>query len=299
MAYRYKRFYLSGVVSILLIFGMIAQYVEYYDNYEEVVICGEECWATFCMKNKGKNLYFYNKEELPLTFEPASNVHKVEFYKKDGRYKTGYRPIDFIAPYSKDRKYVFKIPAYSYTCYGMKIYKDYSATVKWTFLGLDPILQAPDGNLSYVLNEVLNDSLEQNFMPNWSIVPTLINFSDNYTIQSGNFSWNFTEFNISANITDWVYNITNIGSTNFTVLVKINGSYDGSLLEVWFWNNATQRFNISNETFTALFNLTVNETKFINVTIDLINISQTYVNWTLTNDNSNYSFRVEFNVTLI
>ena len=188
MAYRYKRFYLTGVVSLLLIFGMISPFIEYYDGYEEVITCGEECWAEFCMKNGNKNLFFYNKEELPLTFSDNSVIQGVEFYKKDGRFKSGFREIDFITPYTKNRLYVFKIPAYSYTCYGMKIYKDADATVKWTFLGLDPVLQAPDGNLTYFIQTSLNTThLDQNFQPNWSVVTIQVDFTNNTLLSSGNF----------------------------------------------------------------------------------------------------------------
>lgn len=136
---RYKRFYLKGSLSILGIFILIAPFINYYYDYGDVT-CGEKCWTTFCMKNGFKNLYFYNKEELPLTFSPEDRVHSVKFFKKDGRFKTGYRPIDFIKPYSKGMLYVFKIPAYGYTCYGMEIEKDAMATVKWNFGSLDPVL---------------------------------------------------------------------------------------------------------------------------------------------------------------
>lgn len=133
-----------GSVSILSIFMLIAPFIQYYYGYEEEVHCGTDCWVEFCMKNGNKNLYFYNYDELPLTFEPAGAVSDVKFYKKDGRFKTGYRPIDFITPYTKGRKYVFKIAAYGVSCYGMNITKDKYATVKWTFGGLDPYLIGDD-----------------------------------------------------------------------------------------------------------------------------------------------------------
>ena len=180
MAYRYKRFYLRGAASLLLIFAMIGGYIEFYDNYEEVTNCGSECWVEFCMKNSYRNLYFYNKEELPLTFSDDSVIHGVEFYKKDGRFKTGYRPIDFIKPYSKGRLYVFKIPAYSYTCYGMKIYKDPGATVKWTFLGLDPILAPP---LPYLVNK------QTNHTEYWNTSRPVYNKTDKCTWHELNSSW--------------------------------------------------------------------------------------------------------------
>ena len=448
---KYKRFYLTASsISILVILALVGGYIEYYDNYEDVIVCSEECWVTFCMKNGGHNLYFYNKEELPLTFSDDSVINGVEFFKKDGRFKTGYRPIDFITPYTKNRLYVFKIPAYSYTCYGMKIYKEASATVKWIFLGLDPVLQAPDGNLTYIINPSLNDTnLDQNFQPDWSTITGLVNFSNSTILNSGNFSWNFTQYNISTNVTDWVYNFTNNESNNnFTVWAKLNQSFDN--LQVWFsgvvsgdfteycyqetanvstvcgglstgsyiipetefnytryfidgnwatdftetpgndtilinytvpngvseaiitykiyqdkatdtlnitcyngstdiqikylsgnksltenqtvpsscinsnvllnytfiatselslyeeaiyWNisstSSTIKINISDNTYTELFNLIINESQLMNVTIDLLNISQAYTNWTIIEDTTNFNFNVTFNVTAI
>lgn len=140
MVFRYKRFYLWGSVSILGILILIAPFIKYYYGYEEEIYCGDTCWVEFCIKNGNKNLYFYNKEELPLTFYPEDKVSNVKFYKKDGRYRSGYREIDFITPYYKGRKYVFKIPAYSTTCYAMEIEKEWWADVKWTFGKLDPML---------------------------------------------------------------------------------------------------------------------------------------------------------------
>jgi len=135
----YKRFYLTSG-SILLIFALIAPFIQYYYNYDNETYCGEHCWVEFCLKNGNKNLYFYNKEGLQLTFEPEGKVSDVQFYKKDGRYKSGYRLIDFITPYSKGVKYVFKIDAYKTACYAMNVTKDQYANVKWNFMGLDPYL---------------------------------------------------------------------------------------------------------------------------------------------------------------
>ena len=140
MAYRYKRFYLWGSVSLVAIFALIAPFIQYYYGYDEITYCGEKCFVTFCLKNGNKNLYFYNKDELPLTFYPEDSVSNVEFFKKDGRYKSGYRPINFIDPYYKDLLYVFKISAYLTSCYAMEIEKEWWADVKWTFGELDPML---------------------------------------------------------------------------------------------------------------------------------------------------------------
>jgi len=160
MGQRYKRFYITGSLSMVGLFFLIAPFIQYYYNYSDVT-CGEECWTTFCMKNGNRNLYFYNNEELPLTFSPEDKVHSVEFYKKDGRFKKGdhpgYRPIDFVTPYSKGVKYVFKIPIYSYTCYGMEVHKDEFSTVKWSFGELDPLLIGSD-SLKEICIELVNET---------------------------------------------------------------------------------------------------------------------------------------------
>ncbi len=138
MGYKYKRFYLWGSVSLVAIFTLIASFIDYYYGYEEVVYGLEKVQVKFCLKNGNKNLYFYNKDELPLTFYPEERVSNVEFFKKDGRYKSGYRPINFIDPYYKNRLYVFKISAYLTSCYMFEVEKDWWADVKWTFGELDP-----------------------------------------------------------------------------------------------------------------------------------------------------------------
>lgn len=186
MGTKYKRFYLvTG--SILAILAMMTPFVDYYYDYEDEVYCGSDCWATFCIKNGFKNFYYYNEGELPLTFEPSPK--SVEFFKKDGRYKSGYRKIDFITPYSKGVKYVFKIPAYSYTCYGMKVKKSPTETIKWTFAGLDPYFIGT--NLTMEVNDCYdNVSLGGCFDINWTKAWDQINWSDNTTLKSGNYSWN-------------------------------------------------------------------------------------------------------------
>lgn len=291
---KYKRFYLTSG-SILAILALIAPFIQFYYDYSDVT-CGAECWTTFCMKNGMTNLYFYNYEELPLTFEPASSVHKVEFYKKDGRYKNGYRPIDFITPYSKGVKYVFKIPAYSRSCYGMKIFKDPLVTVKWTFAGLDPFLFGINANLSYEINSCYdNISLGGCFSPDWTKAFNQINFSDNVTIRSGNYSWNFTDINVT-NVGTLLLNLTNNGSTNFTVSIRLNQT-NPSRWQLNYIDNGTT-FNITSDTlWMDIVNVTVNETKLINLSMDFFNISQTYINWTLNESTANWTFDFRLNVT--
>ncbi len=150
----YKRFYIIGSLSILGILTLIAPFIDYYYGYEDNIYCTDTCFVEFCLKNGNKNLYFYNKEELPLTFYPDGKVSNVKFFKKDGRYKSGYREIDFINPYSKGVLYVFKIAAYKTSCYAMEIEKEWWADVKWTFGELDPKLIGGDKIGDKIVKEI-------------------------------------------------------------------------------------------------------------------------------------------------
>jgi len=293
---RYKRFYLASG-SILLIFALIAPFVEYYYDYEEIIHCAEECWVEFCMKNGNRNLYFYNRGELPLTFSPEDEVNNVQFFKRDRRYKLGYREIDFITPYSKGRKYVFKIPAYSFTCYGMKVFKEPTADVKWTFAGLDPwLIGTEQGNLSYEVDDCYNNTigdLGDCFAINWSLAADQINWSDNATSQSGNYTWNFTQLNVSP-VDAWLFNFTNNGTTNITVSIKLNNT--NTSWQLYYYNGST-RFNLTSTSFIALLNLTTGTTKLVNFTLDIRNVSQTYVNWSLNKSTAEWGFNYTLNVT--
>lgn len=145
----------------------------------------------------------------------------------------------------------------------------------------------------FELHNQLNDSLDQNFIPDLSTAFAQVNFSDNFTMQSGNFSWNITLWNVTTN-TSWVYNLTNNNSDTFTIQVKLNQS-PSTIVHVWFVENSTNRINLTTS-YQNFTNLTNNQSKLVNVTIDLINISQSYVNWTLTDDNTNWKFNISFYV---
>ncbi len=144
----------------------------------------------------------------------------------------------------------------------------------------------PIVNLSIILNPNLA-GLAYNV--NWSLARNQLNFS-NANTSVGNYSWNFTDKGLTTYpIVVWLYNITNTGEANFTVNLKISRN------ESYFnWS-----FNGTKMTTTAvdLFNLTVNESRLINFTLDLINILQIYVNWSVTEDRANWTFTPTFNST--
>ena len=140
------------------------------------------------------------------------------------------------------------------------------------------------------INTLLNTTyLHQNFIPNFSLI-TGLNFSDNQTIHTGNFSWNLTQYNVSTNAS-WVYNFTNDESVTLTVQAKLNQSVQR--IHIWFWMNDTHRLNLST-TYQDFITLSPDESNLINVTIDLIALSQTYSNWSLTTDNAKMYFNVSF-----
>ncbi len=116
---------------------------------------------------------------------------------------------------------------------------------------------------------------------NWSAI---INST---VILSGNYTWNFTELNISHfNLTDYLFIVTNTGYYN--VSVYLNKSEDKPWYD-WICNSLNITVNRVN-----LFNLTRGQKGFINCTLDLFNISQTYVNWTKTIDNASFNFSHSF-----
>lgn len=131
--------------------------------------------------------------------------------------------------------------------------------------------------------------LDQNYFPNWTKAWLQVNFSDNDTMQSGNFTWNFSEGNVTTNSTGWDLNFTS--DVGESVWIKLNESKPH--INVWFWNESSNAI-LLNTTFQRVFTLSVADSKLVNITIDLINISQTYVNWSLTRDTADFSFNLSF-----
>lgn len=131
----------------------------------------------------------------------------------------------------------------------------------------------------------------------WPIDFDVINWTDLYnnaTHNSGNYTWNLTEYNVTAyNLTTWLFNVTNSGDLFGNVTLKQNQTRN--YYEFWCQND-TGWVNITNVP-KFLFNLTSAESKLINCTLNAINISQTYVNWSVSLDNSKIEFNWTFNTT--
>ena len=133
----------------------------------------------------------------------------------------------------------------------------------------------------------LSDNITELFYPiNWS----RLNLTAVINHTTGNFTWNLTEYDISAyNLTNWLFNITNNGTTSGNIILKQNQTKDW--YEWWCFN-----INITS-VYKTLFSLTAGESKQINCTLNVINISETLVNWSVTVDKAIWDFDWTFNTT--
>lgn len=138
--------------------------------------------------------------------------------------------------------------------------------------------------------------IEHVYLVNWSRVQfndTRNSTMSNKSIYTGNYRWNITQRNISAfNITSkWLFNVTSISCpTNGTVELKKNNS---QTYYSWFCNN----INITSA-WTSLFKINASQERHLNCTLNLINASQRYTNWTLVLDRANYYFNTSWRFNL-
>ena len=109
---------------------------------------------------------------------------------------------------------------------------------------------------------------------------SILNWSDilnSSVLASGNYSWNFTELNVEpTNITGSLYILQNTCDINITINLSqstTRANYNWFCLGINITNTPTNIINITNQS-----------TEFMNCTLDVLNISQTYVNWNLTNN---------------
>ncbi len=150
-----------------------------------------------------------------------------------------------------------------------------------------------ESNLSYNVHPCYNSSIGDLggcFAINWSLAYDQINWSLNSTINGGNFSWNFTEFNISP-VGSYLFNLTNNRTRNITIQLKLNTTNPS----IWqlFYND----INLTSTSFVNLLNLTANTTKRINLTLNLYNISQIYINWSLYKSTAGWGFNYTINIS--
>ncbi|KKM91342.1 hypothetical protein LCGC14_1229530 [marine sediment metagenome] len=151
-------------------------------------------------------------------------------------------------------------------------------------------------NIVLDLNILFHSDISGLFYPvDYSIVNWTSVF-DNDTMHSGNYTWNMTEYNVSAeNVTVWLFNATNQLEYTVNVTVKQNQTKDWY---EWWCGNLTTKFNIST-TPIVLFVLGSNQDQPINCTLTVLNISQTYANWSLNHstDRAIWDFNYTFNKT--
>lgn len=132
---------------------------------------------------------------------------------------------------------------------------------------------------------------ELSYNINFSLVN--VNFTQ-AIINDGNWTWNF-----SQNVTNFVIdNTTNVTNLKYTFNVSNNGTDNVTIglrqnqTKPWYeWY--CKGVNITN-TLNNLINLSNKSSTIFNCTLNLINISQSYVNYTLTSDRSNYDFNYLF-----
>lgn len=152
----------------------------------------------------------------------------------------------------------------------------------------DPPPVALQSNATYQLHPSLSNLT---YAVNFSLID--VNFTDVILNQKGNYTWNFSE-NVTRFVLNettvstvpWVFNITNNGTLNITVNMTQNQTkpwYE------WWCNN----FNITNVSRNVI-NVSNMSSSVFNCTLNLVNISQTYVNWTLNVSKSDWDFTYAF-----
>lgn len=152
----------------------------------------------------------------------------------------------------------------------------------------DPILGNSTLNVSYSTYNNTNLS----FPPVW----TMINWSNIVNISTGNYSWNLTENNITAyRMPDYTYYILNNGTKMVTIKAKMNQSKE-EWFDLWILNGTIKQWNLS-EDWTDLFNLSAGNSSYLNVTLDLNNISRVYVNFSISEDRANWTDDIILNAT--
>lgn len=115
---------------------------------------------------------------------------------------------------------------------------------------------------------------------NWSAILT------NATINSGNYTWNFSQYGVLAfNVTEYVFNFTSNCSSSY-VQMAINKTEE--------WYDVKCNDVSIGETYTNVAPLTENNSIHLNCTMDFINISQTYVNWTVANNRATWDINFSY-----
>jgi len=184
------------------------------------------------------------------------------------------------------------------TFYNARVYKSGILKVRWRVTSDDRsyrvrLFDPPPpffvgANVSVELNHKLTNL---SYSVNFSLIDT--NYTDVIMNQDGNYTWNFSENvtryainNTGAVTLGYTFNITN----NRTIVYNLNMSMNQT--KPWYqWHcNGT---NITTS-FTNIYVIPVNSSVYINCTLELLNISQKYVNWSLNLDRAFWDFNYTF-----
>lgn len=142
-------------------------------------------------------------------------------------------------------------------------------------------------NVSVVVNNASGNSTHLNYNVTWSD----INWSAIVNI-SGNYSWNHTWYDLNlSNASDWTFNITANGTNDINVSLHYNVSNN---FFNWTCNNT-----VINTSPQFILNLSAGNSSLINCTLDLLNVSQTYVDWVLTENNASWNEINSYNFSVV
>lgn len=143
-------------------------------------------------------------------------------------------------------------------------------------------------NISWAFHQNISELL---YPVNYS----LLNLTALINHTTGNFTWNFTEYNASAyNLSDFVFNVTNTGGLPGDVTIKQNQTKDWY---EWWCSNNTAFINVTNSSKPFYGNLGGGSSLFVNCTLSVKNISQTHVNRSVIIDRAIWDFNWTFNST--
>ncbi len=128
-----------GTGTLITFIALLGWFIN-SDNFDvEVsgdIFCLEECRSYFNITSKYYTYYLYNKEGVKLDFVPE--IKEYHICKPDKRCKScggcpeGYREIDFVSPYTKRYKYVYKFYKGKKEEFMIIGKKDLTQTVKWS-----------------------------------------------------------------------------------------------------------------------------------------------------------------------
>lgn len=168
--------------------------------------------------------------------------------------------------------------------------QDGSDNLNWTSWEME-IDELPV-NFTYNVNDCYNaSSLGDCFAVNWSKAWEQINWSDNETIFGGNYTWNFTDKDIPS-IPLWQFNLTNHQVADITVNITLNFTNTSRWQLFYRGNNLT-----TDTTFKGFINVSGSSTIRVNLSLNLYNITQRYVNFTLNRSTANWGFNFSLNAT--